>query len=67
MKFFTLVMIMMVFTIFEENPIHDITAAVKPTVNVVWSDSVKVRWDQHDSTIFSKSCLLYISQNCWSH
>ena len=35
MKFFTLVMIMMVFTMFEEKPIHDINAAVKSTVNVV--------------------------------
>ena len=53
MKFFTLVMIMIVITMFEENPIHDITAAIKLTVNVVWSDSLKVRWDQHDSTTFS--------------
>ena len=43
MKFFILVMIMMVCTMFERNLIHDTTAAMKPTVNVVWSDSVKVR------------------------
>ena len=42
MKFVTLVMIMMVFTMFEEDPIHNSTAAVKPTVNLVWSDSLKV-------------------------
>ena len=40
MKFFILVMIMIVF---EENPIHDITAAMKSTVNAVWSGSLKVR------------------------
>ena len=53
MKFFILVMIVMVCTMFEESPIHDITAAMIPTVNVVWSNSLKVRWDQHNSTIFS--------------
>ena len=41
-EIFTLVMIMMVWSMFEGNPICDITAAMKSTVNVVWSDPLKV-------------------------